>query len=71
MRYTMPPKFIFVRHGEATHNLAFNQSKDASSQQEIQRQGIFLNNSASKKKNTIRKRRNINKKRKTRKTNNK
>ena len=26
----MPPKFIFVRHGEATHNVAFNVAKDQS-----------------------------------------
>jgi broad specificity phosphatase PhoE len=26
----MPPKFIFVRHGEATHNVAFKQTKDES-----------------------------------------
>ncbi len=24
----MAPKFIFIRHGEATHNVAFNKSKD-------------------------------------------
>ncbi len=26
----MPPKFLFVRHGEATHNVAFNLAKDQS-----------------------------------------
>jgi broad specificity phosphatase PhoE len=26
----MPPKFLFVRHGEATHNVAFNVAKDQS-----------------------------------------
>jgi broad specificity phosphatase PhoE len=26
----MPPKFLFVRHGEATHNAAFNVAKDQS-----------------------------------------
>jgi broad specificity phosphatase PhoE len=26
----MPPKFLFIRHGEATHNVAFHQTKDDS-----------------------------------------